>query len=162
MSATAQSHRITLSPDVRAILDNDGPKSRFLKNYLRYIEALLAPDSAGIDNVATPDVHCHELEAMGIPPGREGLKMFRRQVNSAIPDEHVSVTAVRFEGDDTIEADMVMNATQTGEIFGIPPTGRKIRFEVHEHCRFVDGKLAERRAQVDIEDIKRQLTAPAQ
>ncbi|QQS47514.1 MAG: ester cyclase [Acidobacteriota bacterium] len=162
MSATAQSQRIELSPEVSSILENDNPKSRFLKNFLRYIEALLAPDSAVLDNFVTPDVRCHELEAMGIPPGREGLKMFRRQVNSAIPDEHVSVTAVRFEGDDTIEADMVMNATQTGEIFGIPPTGRKVRFEVYERCRFVDGKLAERAAQVDIEDIKRQLTAPAQ
>jgi len=97
---------------------------------------------------------------MGLPRGREGLKMFRRQVNGAIPDEHISITAVRFEGDDIIEADMTMNATQTGEIFGIPATGRRIRFDVHERCRFVDGKLAERWARVDIEDIKRQLTGP--
>ena len=55
-----------------------------------------------------------------------------------------------------------MNATQTGEIFGIPATGRKIRFEVRERCRFVDGKLAERWAQVDLEAIKRQLTGPVQ
>jgi predicted ester cyclase len=88
--------------------------------------------------------------------------VFRRQVNAAIPDEHIFVTAVRFEGDDILEADMVMDATQTGEIFGIRATGRKIRFDVHERCRFVDGKLAERWAQVDFEDIKRQLTGPIQ
>jgi predicted ester cyclase len=70
------------------------------------------------------------------------------------------ITAARFEGNNFIEADMTMNATQTGEIFGIPATGRTIRFNVHERCRFVDGKLAERWAQVDIEDIKRQLTDP--
>jgi predicted ester cyclase len=162
MSAIPQSQRIELSPAVRAILQADSPNSQFLNRFLRYLEALLAPDSAGLDSVVIPDGRCHELEAMGLPPGREGLKMFRRQVNAAIPDEHVSVTAVRFEGDDIIEADMVMNATQTGEIFGIPATGRKIRFDVHERCRFVDGKLAERWAQVDIEDIKRQLTGPIQ
>jgi predicted ester cyclase len=99
---------------------------------------------------------------MGLPRGPEGLKMFRRQVNAAIPDEHVLVAAVRFEGDDILEADMVMNATQTGEILGIPPTGRRVSFEVHERCRFIDGKLAERWAQVDLEDIKRQLTSPIQ
>jgi predicted ester cyclase len=87
--------------------------------------------------------------------------VFRRQVNAAIPDEHINVT-VRFDGDDIIEADMVMEATQTGEIFGIPATGRKVRFEVHERCRFADGKLAERWARVDFEDIKRQLTRPIQ
>jgi predicted ester cyclase len=162
MSAKPVSQRIELSPAVRAILKDDSPKSQFLKRFLGYLGALLAPDSAGLDSVVTPDGRFHELEAMGLPPGREGLKMFRRQVNAAIPDEHISVTAVRFEGDDIIEADMVMDATQTGEIFGIPATGRKIRFDVHERCRFVDGKLAERWARVDIEDIKRQLTGPIQ
>lgn len=78
------------------------------------------------------------------------------------PDEHISITTVSFEGDNIIEADLRMEATQTGEIFGIPATGRRIRFDVHERCRFVDGKLAERWAQVDLEAIKRQLTGPTQ
>jgi predicted ester cyclase len=162
MSAITPANRIELIPEVRAILDADSPESRFLKHFLRYLEALLAPDPAGIDSVVTPDGRCHELEAMGLPRGREGLKMFRRQVNAAIPDEHIFITAVHFEGDGFIEADMIMEATQTGEIFGIPATGRKVRFDVHERCRFVDGKLAERWARVDVEDIKRQLTVPDQ
>src|SRR5215467_2627941 len=151
MSAISLANRTLLSPPVRAILEDDGPESQFLKHFLRYLDALLAPDTEGLDSVVTADGRCHELEAIGLPRGREGLKMFRRQVNAAIPDEHVFITAVRFEGDDIIEADLVMEATQTGEIFGIPATGRAIRFDVHERCRFVDGKLAERWAQVDIE-----------
>ena len=162
MSATPPAERIELSPAVRSILETDGPQSQFLKHFLRYIQALLATDTAGLDSVVTPDVHCHELDAIGLPRGREGLKMFRRQVNADIPDEHVTVMAVRFEGDDIIEADLVMNATHMDEILGIPATGRKIRFDVHERSRFVDGKLAERWAQVDFEDIKRKLTGPIQ
>jgi predicted ester cyclase len=162
MAAIPPADRIELRPAVRAILETDGPKSRFLSHFLRYQQALLAPDPAGLDSVVTPDGRCHELEAIGFPRGPEGLKMFRRQVNAAIPDEHILITAVRFEGDDIIEADMVMNATQTGEIFGIPATGRTIRFDVQERCRFVDGKLAERWAKVDFDDIKRQLTGPIQ
>ena len=162
MSAIPPAHRIELSPTVRAILEADSEESEFLKLFLRYLEALLAPDSEGLDSIVTPNVRCHELEAMGLPRGREGLKMFRRQVNAAIPDEHIRITAVRFEGDNIIEADMVMNATQTGEIFGIPATGRAVRLDVHDRCRFADGKLAERWAQVDFEDIKRQLTCPVQ
>ena len=160
MSAMPPADRIELSPAVSALLEADSPKSQMLKHYLDYLHALLAPDPAGLDRVVTPDGRFHELEAMGLPRGPEGLKIFRRQVNSAIPDEHILITAVRFEGNNFIEADMTMNATQTGEIFGIPATGRKVRFDVHERCRFVDGKLAERWAQVDIEDIKRQLTDP--
>jgi predicted ester cyclase len=162
MSAIPPAHRIELSPAVRAILEADSQQSQFLKHFLRYLQALLAPDPAGLDSVVTPDGRCHELEAIGLPRGPEGLKIFRRQVNAAIPDEHISITAVRFEGDDIIEADMVMDATHTGELFGIPATRRRIRFDVHERCRFVDGKLAERWAQVDFEDIKRRLIGPIQ
>jgi predicted ester cyclase len=160
MSTIVPAHRIELSPAVSEIVNADGPNSQFFKNFLRYMEALLAPDPAGLDVAVTPDCRCHELEAIGLPPGREGLKLFRRQINAAIPDEHVLITAVRFEGDDFIEADLVMDATQTGELMGIPATGRRIRFNVQERCRFVDGKLAERWARVDFEDIKRRLTSP--
>lgn len=158
MSTIPPADRIEISPAVKAILEADSQKSKFFEAYIHYLQALLAPDLAGLDRVVTSDCRCHELEAMGLPPGLEGLKMFRRQVNSAIPDEHILITDVRFEGDDVIEADMVMEATQTGEIFDIPPTNRSIRFDVHERCRFVGRTLAERWAQVDLEDIKRQLT----
>lgn len=54
------------------------------------------------------------------------------------------MAAVRFDGDDIIEANLDINATHSGEEFmGIPVRGRKIRFEVHARGRFVDGKLAE-------------------
>ena len=89
--------------------------------------------------------------------------MFRRQVNAAIPDEHISILAVRFEGDDIIEANLDISATHTGEEFmGIPATGRKIRFDVHARGRFLDGKMVERWDRADFEDIKRQLTGPTQ
>jgi predicted ester cyclase len=103
----------------------------------------------------------HELEAIGYPRGPEGLKVFRRQVNAAIPDEHIFVTAVRFEGNDIIEADLDISATHTGEEFmGIPATGRKIRFDVQARGRFVDDKMAERWDRADFEEIRRQLTGP--
>jgi hypothetical protein len=41
-----------------------------LKHFLRYQEALLAPDPARLDSVVTLDGRCHELEAIGLPPGR--------------------------------------------------------------------------------------------
>ena len=111
----------------------------------------------------SPDARFHELEAIGYPRGPEGFKMFRRQVNAAIPDEHIFIIAVRFEGDDIIEADLDISATHAGEEFmGIPATGQKIRFDVHARGRFLDGKMAERWDRADFEDIKRQLTRPTQ
>ena len=145
MSAIPVPQRIELSPAVRATLDAGTPKSQLLAHYLRFTEAILAPDIAGIDSVVTPDARFHELEAIGYPRGREGFKAFRRQVNAAIPDEHIFIDAVRFEGDDIIEADLDIAATHTGEEFmGVPATGRKIRFRVRARGRFVGGKMAER------------------
>ena len=164
MSAVPAPQRIELSPAVRAILEADTPKSQLLRHLLRFSDAILAPDPAGIDSVVTSDARFHELEAIGLPRGPEGMKMFRRQVNAAIPDEHIFIRAVRFEGDDIIEADLDISATHTGgEILGVPAaTGRKIRFDVHARGRFVDGKMAERWDRADFEDIKRQLTGPTQ
>jgi len=163
VTATPASQRIEPSSAVRAILETDTPESQLLRHYLRFTEAILAPDPAGIDGVVTPDARFHELEAIGYPPGPEGFKLFRRQVNAAIPDEHVFITAVRFEGEDIIEADLVISATHTGEEFmGIPAAGRKIRFDVGARGRFVNGKMAERWDRANFEDIRRQLTSPIQ
>lgn len=162
-SAVPAPQRIELSPAAKAILEGDSPQSQLLRHYLRFSEAIIALDPAGIDRVVTLDARFHELEAIGYPRGPEGLKIFRRQVNAAIPDEHIVVTAVRFEGDDIIEADLDISATHTGEEFmGIPATGRKIRFDVHARGRFVDGKMAERWDQADFAEIKRQLTGSTQ
>lgn len=112
-SAIPAQQRVELSPAAIAILEGDSPQSQLLRYFVRYQEALLA-DPDGLDNVVTADGRCHTVEALGLPRGLEGLKMFRHQVNAAIPDEHISIIAVRFEGDDIIEADMVIDATQTG------------------------------------------------
>jgi predicted ester cyclase len=163
MSAIPAPSQIELSPAVKAMLEVDTPKSQLLRHFLDFTEAILAPDPAGIDRVVSPDARFHELEAIGYPRGPEGFKMFRRQVNAAIPDEHIFITAVRFEGDDIIEADLDIRATHTGEeMMGAPATGRKIRFSVHARGRFVGGKMSERWDRADFEDIKRQLTGPTQ
>ena len=162
MSAILPSQRIELSPAVGAILETDGPKSTLLKHFVRYLQGLLDPDTSRLDRVLTPDVCCHLLEAMGVPRGLEGMQMFRRQAIAAMPDEHILIATASFEGNDIIEVDMVINATHKADFMGIPATGRKFRFEVHERARFVDGKMAERWPRVDIEDIKRQLTGPVQ
>jgi predicted ester cyclase len=163
MLAIPAPQRIELSPAVRAVLEADTSQSQLFRHYLDFTEAILAPDLAGIDRVVIPDARFHELEAIGYPRGPEGFKIFRRQVNAAIPDEHILITAVRFEGDDIIEADLDIRATHTGDDFmGIGATGRKIRFDVRARGRFVDGKMAERWDRADFEDIRRQLTGPTQ
>jgi len=68
MSAIPAPQRIELSPAVRAILEANTPESQLLKHFLRFTEATLAPDLAGIDGTVTPDARFHELEAIGYRP----------------------------------------------------------------------------------------------
>src|SRR5271167_4143437 len=51
MSATPAPSRIEMDPAVSAILEADTPKSKLLRQYLCFTEAILAADAAGIDNV---------------------------------------------------------------------------------------------------------------
>src|SRR5260370_3191615 len=73
MSAIPPAHRIELSPAVRVILEAESPKSQFLKDFLRYQQALLDPDTARLDNGVTPDGCFPELEPMCIPPRPVGV-----------------------------------------------------------------------------------------
>jgi hypothetical protein len=49
MSAVPAPQRIEISPAVRAILGADTPKSQLLRHFLRFSDAILAADPAGID-----------------------------------------------------------------------------------------------------------------
>ena len=48
MSAIPAPQRIELSLAVRAILEADTPKSQLLRHFLRFTEAILAPDWLGL------------------------------------------------------------------------------------------------------------------
>jgi hypothetical protein len=60
MSAIPAPQRIELSSPVRAILEADTPKSQLLRHFLRFTEAILAPDPAGIDRVVSQDARFHD------------------------------------------------------------------------------------------------------
>jgi len=161
MSSKASESRFDLVPEAQEILEADTPRAELLKHFLRFANALAAKDSSAIDEVIHADARFHELEAAGYPRGPEGLRKFRREMNAAFPDQRAAVTAVRFDGDDIIEVDLDSTATHQGEFWGIPATGRTVRFWIHTRDRFVDGKLLERWDRADIDDLMRQLRGEA-
>jgi predicted ester cyclase len=148
--------RIELSKDVLPLVE----QSPIAQHFVRFAEALIDPDQSKIDAAVTPDSRFHELEAAGLPPGPSGLKLFRKQMNTAFPDELVRIVAMRFEGTDIIETDLEVTATHSAELMGIPATGKRVAFTVHTRNRFVDGRMAERWDKADIEDLIRQLKTP--
>ena len=153
----AQPNKMEFAPEVAALLAADTPESRLAKSFVRFAEALRSGDESLIDQTITPDAQFHELEEIGFPPGPQGFKLFRRQMNAAFPDQRSVIVAMRFEGSDIIETDIDATATHLGEAMGIAATGRKVHFRIHTRNRFVGGRMAERWDKMDVEDLVRQL-----
>lgn len=89
-------------------------------------------DAGFVDHSAMP----------GQAPGRQGLKESFGVYMTAFPDMHVNIeemiaeqdlVATRFSGD----------ATHRGEMFGAPPTGRKLKFNGIDFIRVKNGKAVE-------------------
>jgi predicted ester cyclase len=110
---------------------------------------LLHPHGEGIDNVVTAGARFHELEAAGFPPGPQGFKAFRKQINAAFPDEKVVIVAMRFPEPSIIETELACTATHRGELMGIPATGKQVRFTIHTRNRFEKERMAERWDRMD-------------
>ena len=52
MSAIPPTDRIEISSAVKAILESDSQKSQFFEAFVRYLQALLAPDPARVSIVS--------------------------------------------------------------------------------------------------------------
>ena len=126
---------VEMTPEVRAIVESKTHEGDLARCYLRYMDALKHPEK--IDDVATPDARFHDLEAIGYPKGPEGLKAFRRWLNTQVPDEHGRITAMRFPGNNVIEVDIEASGHD-------PKTGQPASLTVHAKDRFVGDRIAER------------------
>jgi SnoaL-like polyketide cyclase len=126
---------VEMTPEVQAIVQSKTHDGDLARCYMRYMDALKNPDK--IDDVATPDARFHDLEAMGYPKGPEGLKAFRRWLNTQVPDEHGKITAMRFPENDIIEVDIEASGHD-------PKTGQPALLTVHAKDRFVGDRIAER------------------
>lgn len=72
-------------------------------------------------------------------PGPEGLKSIIRDVIRAFPDVTVTIRYLMQQpGQIAVRAELA--GTHQGPLFGIPATGRQVRFGIHEFHR-LDGRL---------------------
>jgi hypothetical protein len=124
------------TPETCAIIGSDTPQGRLARAYMRYAEALVAEDSSKLVDHVLPDARLHDLEAIGYAKGVEGLIAFRRARNATFLSQRLIVKAMRFEGEDIIEADV--------EAYRSLANGRNTHMIIHARVRFLDGKVAER------------------
>lgn len=104
------------------------------------VEALNRRQLDTVDEIVSDDVVIRGTE--GDLRGRDALKADTRKYLEAFPDLSVAVEDLIAEGDRVV-ARTTVRGTQTGELEGIPPTGRAVEVADVDIYRIADGKIVE-------------------
>ncbi len=90
------------------------------------------------------------------PTGFEGVKRTMLWLASVFSDQRWEVHDVVGEGD-LVATRVTHHGRQTGELMGIPPTGREVAYQYVHFLRFRDGKAIEQWSVRDDMTLMRQL-----
>lgn len=85
----------------------------------------------------------------------EGLQFFQ-YMWQALPDFAVEIKEQIAEGD-KVATLQTFSGTHNGELLGVPPTGRRVAFDVFDMLRIRDGKVVEHWNVVDMAGLMQQL-----
>lgn len=123
----------------------------------RYVEEVL---NAGrlevIDEICAPEFVSH---VAGYPEmGREGDKQLIAMLRAAFPDFSATIEDQIAEEDRVVHR-LRAQGTHQGEIFGVPPTGKRVEVSGININRFVDGKLVEAWGIIDVLGVLVQIGA---
>ena len=105
---------------------------------------------AKLDELAAPNFVDHN-PGPGQAPGAEGIKQFFTAMRAAVSDLRVSVEQIIAEGD-KVAAHVSISGRHTGELMGIPPSGKEVVMRVSDIVRIENGKAVERWG---VEDMSR-------
>jgi steroid delta-isomerase-like uncharacterized protein len=115
----------------------------------RYFEAIDARrDPAVVDEFLAPDFVSHS-PSPGFGSDREGQKGAFAHFLAAAPDSTHVIDTMVAEGDRVVTR-LTAEGTQTGELFGIPPTGKRMTMTGIAIHRIADGKIVEHWHEIDM------------
>ncbi len=118
-------------------------------------EVFPACDVDGLAELVAPDVIAHGSRP-GEPPGIEGIKRTMLWLAGVFSDQRWEIHHVIGEGD-MVAVHCTHHGRHTGELMGIPPTGREVAYSYVHILRFRDGKAVEHWAVRDDATLMRQL-----
>jgi len=105
----------------------------------------------------TPEVTWHG-GLLGTVEGVANVTEMLRSFIGALPDLHAAEQDV-FAADDSVAVRYVVEATHEGNLLGIPPTGRRVRWDAVDIYRLADGRIVEEWAADDLAAILYQVGA---
>ena len=82
-------------------------------------------DLAVLDELYAGDVVAHDAPP-GLPPGLEGTRQFFTMYRAAFPDTHMEIEDQLADGDKVVTR-WTATGTHTGDLMGIPPTGKQVK-----------------------------------
>jgi steroid delta-isomerase-like uncharacterized protein len=107
----------------------------------QYDEIWQRKDFAAIDRWVSPNVIDH-MPMPGLGCDFDGHKQAVMSVLLAFPDADFTIEDVISEGDVAVGR-WSMRGTHSGELLGVPPTGKQVRMTGMDMIRFEDGLIAE-------------------
>lgn len=133
------------------------PEQRAAKEVLRGVltECFEKGDVDALDRFLTPDFVNHRRPP-GVGTGIKGLKEIVGMERAAFPDITFTIDHEVAEGDLVIQV-ATAEATHRGSIFGVAPTGRRVRWQQIHIVKMRDAKMAEHWGMSDIAGLLRQM-----
>ena len=118
-------------------------------------EIIPSGDASALPDVMHPDCADHSARP-GEPQGIEGLTATMRWLHGVFADLTFDIHHVIGEGD-TVAVHCTLTGRHTGDLMGIPPTGRPVATPMVHILRFRDGKASDHWAVHDDMATMRQL-----
>ena len=123
----------------------------------RYFQEILDGGNLDlVDEIFEPQYILHDPSSPQEVRGVEGTKRFVGMFRSAFPDIAHSIEDQIAEGDKVVTR-LRARATHTGDLMGIPPTGKGVTIEGTSIWRIADGKSGECWFNYDALGLMRQL-----
>ena len=122
-------------------------------------ELLAVRDPGAIDAFFAPDFVSH-TNPPGLPEGVEGVRRFFAMFRDAMPDIEVTIDELIVDGDRAAVASTI-RGTHTGELLGLPASGRRVEVVGVDLVRVREGRIVEHRGLTDTVGLLRQLSGEA-
>jgi predicted ester cyclase len=132
-----------------------GSNVEIVRDYTRRVFNAHNPDLAS--EYVTADVKWHG-GTLGTVEGAENLVGLLRGFIGALPDLNAQEQDIVAQGD-TVAVRFVVEATHEGELLGIAPTRRRVRWDAVDVYRLRDGKISEEWAADDMTALLHQVGA---
>ena len=128
----------------------------------RYLDVYERGNVDLLDELLSPDYVNHSPATPDLPTGPEGVKAVVSMFRSAMPDLALVIEDTIAESD-KVAVRYTLEGTHEGELFSVPPTGRRLSIKSITVERVLGGRIREHWRITDSLDMMQQLgVIPAQ